>query len=54
MVPQGMTVTQYSLLSQLRGLDGQSLSQIAARFSVEAMVEATERVLAETVPGSAA
>ena len=35
MVPQGMTVTQYSLLSQLRGLDGQSLSQIAAQLDME-------------------
>ena len=37
-----------------RALVAAGLSQIAARFSVEAMVEATERVLAETVPGSAA
>jgi glycosyltransferase involved in cell wall biosynthesis len=37
-----------------RTLVAAGLSQIAARFSVEAMVEATERVLAEAVPGSAA
>jgi len=37
-----------------RALVAAGLSQIAARFSVEAMVEATERVLAEAVPGSAA
>lgn len=35
MVPQGMTVTQYSLLSQLRRLDGQSLSQIAAQLDMD-------------------
>lgn len=35
MVPQGMTVTQYSLLSQLRHLGGQSLSQIAAQLDME-------------------
>jgi glycosyltransferase involved in cell wall biosynthesis len=37
-----------------RALVAAGLSQIAARFSVEAMVDATERVLAEAVPGSAA
>lgn len=35
MAPMGMTVTQYSLLSQLRRLDGQSLSQIAAQLDME-------------------
>lgn len=35
MVPQGMTVTQFSLLSQLRRLDGQSLSQIAAQLDMD-------------------
>lgn len=35
MAPLGMTVTQYSLLSQLRRLDGQSLSQIAAQLDME-------------------
>jgi DNA-binding MarR family transcriptional regulator len=35
MVPQGMTVTQYSLLSQLQHLEGQSLSQIAAHLDMD-------------------
>jgi glycosyltransferase involved in cell wall biosynthesis len=37
-----------------RALVAAGLSQIATRFSVEAMVEATERVIAKAVPGSAA
>jgi len=35
MVPHGMTVTQYSLLSQLRHLDGQSLSEIASQLDMD-------------------
>ncbi len=35
MVPQGMTVTQYALLSQLRRLDGQSLSQVAEQLDMD-------------------
>lgn len=35
MVPQGMTVTQFSLLSQLRRMDGHSLSQIAVQLDMD-------------------
>lgn len=35
LVPQGMTVTQYALLSQLRRQDGLSLSQIAAQMDMD-------------------
>lgn len=35
MTPQGMTVTQYSLLSQLRHLEGQHLSQLALALDMD-------------------
>lgn len=35
MVPLGMTVTQYSLLSQLRRLEGQSVSRIAHQLDMD-------------------